>query len=341
MAEDKRRVLLGFSGGMDSVTAVGRLREEGYDVTALTIDMTGDEAMICKARDRAAEIGVGWHLYDARAEFAHYVIDYFIDEYCSGRTPAPCTRCNTAIKWRVLMRAADEMNIRHIATGHYFNICRRGELLYVAKADDKSKDQSYYLWGLSQPTLRRAVAPMGSLYKSDVRRNFSDKRESMGICFLQGEPYGDYIRRRTTRFAAGDIVDSEGNAIGRHTGIPFYTIGQRRGEGIPDGMYITGIDAAANRLTVGHKEDLYYSVVEIGDCNIADRNELLSSADITIKIRGIGRNPQMPVTVQAVEGSRAYRVKCSDPVWAPAVGQPLVFYRGDRVIGGGIVIAFQ
>lgn len=341
MTNEKQQILVGFSGGMDSVTAVGRLREEGYDVKALTIDMTGDEAMICKARDRAAEIGVEWRLYDARAEFERDIIDYFVDEYCSGRTPAPCTRCNTSIKWRVLMRVADEMNIRHIATGHYFKICRSGELLYVAKADDRSKDQSYYLWGLSQHTLRRAVAPMGTLYKSDVRRDFSDKRESMGICFLHGERYGDYIRRCTTHFAAGDIADRDGNVIGRHTGIPFYTIGQRRGEGIPDGMCITGIDAAANRLIAGSKEDLYYSVVEIGDCNIADRDELLSSTDITIKIRGIGRNPQMPVRVCAVDGDTTYRVICSEQVWAPAVGQPLVFYRGDRVIGGGIISAFH
>ena len=342
MTNDQRRVLLGFSGGMDSVTAVGRLRDDGYDVVALTIDMIGDGAMIDRARDRAAQIGVEWHVYDARAEFEHNVIDYFVDEYCLGRTPAPCTRCNTTIKWRILERCADEMNIWHIATGHYFNICRRGELSYVAMADDRSKDQSYYLWGLSQQVLRRAVTPMGGVYKSDVRRNFADKSESMGICFLRGERYGDYIRRRTTRFACGDIVDMAGCAVGRHVGIPFYTIGQRRGDGIPDGLCVTGIDAEANRLIVGNKNDLYYSTVYVADCNIVDREELLSAGDVTIKIRGIGRNPQLPVEVFAVGNCEAeYGVRCADRVWAPAVGQPLVFYRDDRVIGGGEIVAVR
>lgn len=343
MINGKHNVLLGFSGGMDSVTAVGLLREAGYEVTALTIDMTGDADMVDRARGRAAELGVDWHLYDARAEFERDVVGYFIDEYCCGHTPAPCTRCNTAIKWRILMRAADEMNIEHIATGHYFNICSHNGLLYVTKADDASKDQSYYLWGLSQQTLRRAVAPMGSIYKSEVRNRFTDKSESMGLCFLHGERYGDYIRRRTTRFADGDITDSRGNLVGRHVGLPFYTIGQRRGEGIPEGRYVTGIDSAANRLIVGGKDDLYYSTIEVCDCNIVDPQELLSADDITIKIRGIGRNPQMPVRVYAIEGSEqdGYRVQCSDPAWAPAIGQPLVFYRGNRVIGGGTIVGFH
>lgn len=342
MTNDKRRVLLGFSGGMDSVTAVGRLRDDGYDVEALTIDMIGDEDMICRARCRAEEIGVNWHLCDARREFECEVIDYFVDEYCCGRTPAPCTRCNTAIKWQMLARCADEMNIGHIATGHYFNISHCNDRFYVAQADDKSKDQSYYLWGLPQHLLRRAVAPMGRVYKSDVRSRFADKSESMGICFLHGERYGDYIRRRTSRFACGDITDRCGNVVGRHAGIPFYTIGQRRGDGIPEGVCVTGIDAAGNRLIVGSKNDLYYSTIYVGSCNVVDREELLSSPDVTIKIRGIGRNPQRCVAVYDAEDSKwaAYRVECDDPAWAPAVGQPLVFYRGYRVIGGGVITAF-
>lgn len=340
MTDNKPRILLGFSGGMDSMTAVGRLRAEGYAVTALTIDTTGDEEMMRRARRRAESLGVEWHACDAREEFRREVIDYFIDEYCLGRTPAPCTRCNTSIKWRMLSRCADMMGIGKIATGHYFNIERHGGKLFAACAADRDKDQSYYLWGLSQDILERAVAPMGGVFKRDIRDNFADRSESMGICFLHGERYADYIRRSTDRFACGDIVDrNSGAAVGRHSGLPFYTIGQRRGDGIPAGRYVTGIDAVRNRIFVGMNDDLYCHTLRIAGCNIADRDELLSAEDITVRIRGIGRNPQRPVKV-TVDEIYDYRIECGDPAWAPAAGQPLVFYRGGRVIGGGIIEAY-
>ena len=335
----KQSVLLGFSGGIDSCTSALRLMAEGYHVVALTIDTMGDEAMLHKARTKAEEIGAEWLMYDAREEFKREIIDYFCQEYAMGHTPAPCTRCNPLIKWRTLLNEANCLGIKHIATGHYFNIERRDEKYYVTKGIDESKDQSYYLWGLSQEILSRAITPMGNAIKSDVKQAFKDKSESMGICFLSGLPYAEFLRNRGIDMPDGDIVTRNGEVCGRHNGIARYTIGQRRGVGIPEGMRVIGIDATRNRIIVGENELLFHNQLHIAHCNIVDEEELLTAKDITIKIRGIGRNPQLPVSVEATHGG--YIVKTQDPAWAPAIGQPLVFYRNNWVIGGGIVVDFN
>lgn len=335
----KQSVLLGFSGGIDSCTSALRLMAEGYHVVALTIDTMGDEAMLHKARTKAEEIGAEWLMYDAREEFKREIIDYFCEEYAMGHTPAPCTRCNPLIKWRTLLNEANRLGIEHIATGHYFNIERRDERYYVTKGVDESKDQSYYLWGLSQEILSRAITPMGNAIKSDVKQAFKDKSESMGICFLNGLPYAEFLRNRGIDMPDGDIVTRNGEVCGRHNGIARYTIGQRRGVGIPEGMRVIGIDATHNHIIVGENELLFHNQLHIAHCNIVDEEELLSAKDITVKIRGIGRNPQLPVSVEATHGG--YIVKTQDPAWAPAIGQPLVFYRNNWVIGGGIVVDFN
>ena len=335
----KQSVLLGFSGGIDSCTSALRLMAEGYHVVALTIDTMGDEEMLHKARTKAEEIGAEWLMYDAREEFKREIIDYFCQEYAMGHTPAPCTRCNPLIKWRTLLNEANRLGIKRIATGHYFNIERRYERYYVTKGVDESKDQSYYLWGLSQEILSRAITPMGNAIKSDVKQAFKDKSESMGICFLSGLPYAEFLCNRGIDMPDGDIVTRNGEVCGRHNGIARYTIGQRRGVGIPEGMRVIGIDATHNHIIVGENELLFHNQLHIAHCNIVDEEELLTAKDITVKIRGIGRNPQLPVSVETTPSG--YIVKTQDPAWAPAIGQPLVFYRNNWVIGGGIVVDFN
>ena len=332
-------VLLGFSGGIDSCTSAQRLKDEGYRVVALTIDTMGDDAMVAKARAKAEEIDVEWLMYDAREEFKRDIIDYFCNEYAAGHTPAPCTRCNPMIKWRTLLSEANRLGIKRIATGHYFNIAQHDNRYYVAKGIDENKDQSYYLWGLSQETLSRAITPMGNAIKSNVKQAFRDKSESMGICFLKGLPYAEFLKNQGITMPEGDIITQQGVVCGTHNGIARYTIGQRRGVGIPEGMRVIAIDAKANRIVVGANELLYHHNLHIADCNIVCEEELLTASDITIKIRGIGRNPQLPVKVEAT--ADGYIVKTHDPAWAPALGQPLVFYRNNLVIGGGIVVGFN
>ena len=335
----EQSVLLGFSGGIDSCTSARILTEQGYRVVALTIDTMGDEAMIAKAQHKAEELGIEWMAYDAREKFKREIIDYFCREYAMGHTPAPCTRCNTHIKWQILAKEADSLGITYIATGHYFNITEHNGLRYVTKGLDEAKDQSYYLWGLSQEILARALTPMGNAIKSDVKRSFADKSESMGVCFLQGLPYADFLATQGVAMPDGDIVTECGEICGRHNGIARYTIGQRRGAGVPEGLRVTGIDAANNHIMVGENSCLYHHRLTIAECNIVSHKELLTASDITIKIRGIGRNPQLPVSMKACNGG--YIVTTNDPAWAPALGQPLVFYRNNLVIGGGIVVDFN
>ena len=335
----RERVLLGFSGGIDSSMSARLLLEQGYQVVALTIDTMGDMAMLAKAERVAQELGVEWHAFDAKARFECDIIDYFCAEYRAGRTPAPCTRCNTHVKWRVLLDEANRLGIKYIATGHYFRIEYHNGNYYVAKGLDSAKDQSYYLWGLSQEVLSRAITPMGEKIKSEVKAGFQDKSESMGICFLEGNPYAEFLKCRGVTTAEGDILNSCGKVCGRHNGIIHYTIGQRRGEGIPEGKRVVDICAHNNSIIVGEKQDLYKHQLYITNCNIVDENELLTSQDITIKIRGIGVNPELPVLVERHD--EGYLITSPDKAFAPAKGQPLVLYRNNLVIGGGIVESFE
>lgn len=330
---------MGFSGGIDSCTSARRLSDDGYRVVALTIDTMGDEAMVAKAQQKAEELGIEWQVYDARELFKREIIDYFCHEYAIGHTPAPCTRCNPLIKWRILAQEADSLGIHHIATGHYFNIEKRDTHYYVTKGIDETKDQSYYLWGLTQDILARAITPMGNAIKSDVKLSFKDKSESMGICFLKGLPYAEFLANHGVTMPEGDIITESGEVCGRHNGIARYTIGQRRGVGIPEGKRVIGIDATHNYIIVGENSRLYHNRLTVAECNIVCREELLTANDITIKIRGIGRNPERPVRIE--ESKEGYIVTTDDPAWAPALGQPIVFYRNNWVIGGGIVVGFN
>ena len=333
----KESVLLAFSGGMDSRTAARLLLEE-YEVESLTLDTTGDADLLLSAKRYATELGIEHSSLDVQAEFRHRIIDYFTDSYAAGRTPAPCTVCNPMIKWRYLIDEADRRGIEHVATGHYFNIERYNNHLYVARADDSRKDQSYYLWGLSQHVLQRALTPMGHVIKDNIRSGFMHAKESMGLCFLRGESYRDYIGRTQPALTCeGDVVDTEGRKVGSHAGVAFYTIGQKRGfECEISGVAVVGIDAAMNRIIVGKDAELYHSTLEINDCNIVDKEEFMQADDVRVVIRGIGRNPQEHMR-RAESAGEGYRIHLNDPAWAPAAGQPVVFYRQNRVIGGGIV----
>ena len=336
----RERVLLGFSGGIDSRTAVALLQADGFDVETLTLDMVGDANLLAQARRVASELGVTHHIKDVQVDFSSNIIDYFVGSYLSGLTPAPCTMCNPLIKWKHLVSVADSLGIHHIATGHYFRVESYNNKLYVAKADDSSKDQSYYLWGLSSDVLSRALTPMSNIIKADVKQHISDKRESMGVCFLRGALYRDFLTKYCPEACVeGDIVDSDGNLVGKHDGIAFYTIGQKRGyQCTLPGAVVTGIDARSNRLVVGTNDDLYKHNLIIHQCNIVDCEELLDADDIRVVVRGIGRNPE-GFARHITPTADGYHIELENPAWAVALGQPVVLYRDNRVLGGGIIKA--
>ncbi|MFI3303154.1 MAG: tRNA-specific 2-thiouridylase [Rikenellaceae bacterium] len=331
-----RKILLAFSGGIDSCAAVEILRAEGYSVHLLTIDMLGDEAIMSQARDSAERLGLKLDVVDARELFEREIIGNFVAEYVAGRTPAPCTRCNPLIKWELLAKRADELGIFHIATGHYFRVEEYNDHLYVSRGVDPRKDQSYYLWGLREEILRRVVTPMGALIKDEVRASSVIKRESMGICFLRGCHYTEFIEDRCGKFAEGDIVDESGVVVGRHNGLARYTVGQRRGEGIPEGMRVTKLLGGTNQICVAPNERLYTKHLHIIECHFINPAEVASSQNLTVMIRGIGRNPEGRATLTFTDYGAMIEL-IDGHAWAAASGQPVAVYIGDRVVGGGVL----
>ncbi len=336
----KKRVLLAFSGGIDSCAAVGILRDMEYEVEALTIDMMGDKQMVCSAKESAASLFVPLHIIDGREVFEREIIGNFTSEYLAGRTPAPCTRCNTLIKWELVAKKADELGIYHIATGHYFRIEEQQDKYYITRALDPIKDQSYYLWGVRQEILKRAITPMGERIKEEVKRESTIKKESMGICFLRGAHYADYLCTRCGEMAGGDIIDSENRVVGRHNGIARYTIGQKRGEGIPPGLRVVEIIAKDNSIRVDLNERLYTKKLHIDRCHFVDRELLEKSAEIEVMIRGLGLNPKGHAEI-SIDSDQATIELLDDRAWAAAPGQPIVLYIGQRVVGGGYLVSAE
>lgn len=331
---------MAFSGGIDSCAAVGILRNMGYEVEALTIDMLGDETMIRSARESAERLSIKLHIVDGREIFNREIIGNFISEYMAGRTPAPCTRCNTMIKWELVAQKADELGIYHIATGHYFRLEEDCGRYYVTRAIDKIKDQSYYLWGVKQEILSRVVPPMGEQIKEVVKRDSEIKRESMGICFLRGRHYTEYLCQQNGEMREGDIVDASDRVVGRHNGIARYTIGQKRGEGIPSGLRVTEIIAKENQIRVDLNEKLFTKKLYIDNCHFVNKDIISKCDNITVMIRGLGINPQGRAKV-TINKNRATIELLDDRAWAAAPGQPIVLYSKDRVIGGGYLVSAE
>ena len=333
----ERRVLLAFSGGNDSCAAVGILRAHGYEPTLLTLDMTGDRSLLARARRAAEALDTPLLTADVRTSFTRQVVDYFASGYLTGETPAPCTECNSRIKWNTLRDVSIERGIGRIATGHYFRLSRQYGKVFVRQAADPAKDQSYYLWGVSQSCLERAIAPMGETLKREAEERLPaglKSPESMGICFLRGENYREFLRRRAPNgIRPGEIVDRNGKRIGTHDGYAFYTVGQKRGLGLPPSLAVVAIDADRNRLIAGEDEELRRCRLTIRAWNVPDMEQLCRSRELRVVIRGIGRNPDGFARVRPERD----RLHVEYPAWAPAPGQPVVFYERDIVLGGGIL----
>lgn len=339
----KKRVLLGFSGGIDSCLAALSLMRQGYDVSLLTLDMTGDRTLTERAGHSASELGLPQRTVDVRELFRRQVTGPFIDSYRNGKTPSPCVRCNPAVKWRTLYDTAVREGFDHIATGHYFRIARQKDTWLIRRGADPAKDQSYYLWNLPQSVLEIALAPMGETVKSEAARTLPASlrpRESMGVCFMEGQKPADFLKARIPGIRPGEVVDPSGRTIGTHPGYPLCTIGQKRGLslGALTGRYaVTEIHPESNRVTAGPDSELYRSRLEVGEFRAPDIGRLTGSNRVRVRVRGIGRNPEGFAQVRP-EGDRLV-VRLDSPAWAPAPGQPVVFYEDDLVLGGGILLS--
>lgn len=342
-----KEVFIGVSGGVDSTVAVMLLKKEGYNVTGVHIDMFGQtDKDVSLLEERLGIKVISVNIHD---RFRKAIVEPFVKAYISGETPSPCAECNPLIKWRVLEEVADKNGGENakIATGHYCRVIYSDGYYYVAKAKDDYKNQSYYLWRLSQKTLSRALFPLGEYIKSDIKsfaaqcglKEFAQKRESMGVCFLKGRKISDFLLSECAAlesFKGGDIIDKEGNVIGVHNGYPFYTLAQRKGLPIKKGECVIEIIPDKNRIVIGTPYDLYRSSFTVGDCMIVNENEFFGSSRLTVNVRGVGVNPKGYCTVLKKENDIFVRLS-SDRAWAVAAGQPVVFYIDDRVVGGAVV----
>ncbi|MEO1435125.1 MAG: tRNA 2-thiouridine(34) synthase MnmA [Bacteroidota bacterium] len=358
----KGRVLVAMSGGIDSTATALLLHEEGYEVVGITMK-TWDYANSggnkketgCCSLDsindaRAVAVDRGFHhfIVDIREEFGNYVIDNFVDEYIAGRTPNPCVLCNTHIKWEAMLRRADALGCEFIATGHYARIREHKDRLFVSRAKDLNKDQSYVLWGLSQECLKRSQFPLAELTKPEVRQivaNFgytdlSKKGESYEICFVPDNDYRGFLKRQVNgleeKLDGGNFVNSKGEIIGQHQGYPFYTIGQRKGLGQAFGrpMFVQAIDPYTNTVTLGEEAELVQNGMRVGQLNWLKYDGIPDGFEALTKIR---YKDQGTLASLHPEGP-FLKAQFMANVKGVAPGQSAVFYEGDDVVGGGIIV---
>ena len=356
------KVLVAMSGGLDSSVTAMLLHEQGYEVIGVTMK-TWDYSTsggsrkttgCCSLDDindaRILAVNMGFHhmIIDIREEFGEFIIDNFVDEYLSGRTPNPCVLCNTHIKWEALLKRADQLGCKYIATGHYAQVRQEGGRYLVSKGVDEWKDQSYVLWGLSQESLSRTIFPLGEYTKDRIRQmaldrgyeEFVKKSESYEICFVPDNDYRSFLKRRVPGLeesvSGGEFVDTEGNVLGKHKGYPFYTIGQRKGLEIAlgDPRYVVEIDAGENRVVLGTKEDLKKSYMKVKNPNFIKYEDLQGEAEYLTKIRYKDKGAMSRVR-QNKKGE--LEVEFYSDVEGIAPGQSAVFYEGNDLIGGGFI----
>ena len=367
----KRRVLLGMSGGVDSSVAGYLLRERGWHVVGVTMKVWPQDCIsraedkccgpqaVADARGVAHALGFPHYVVDEADQFEQTVINYFASEYQAGRTPNPCVMCNEKLKFGSLWQKAEALGCDYIATGHYAIIEHRDDRAVLRKGVDPRKDQSYFLFSLRQEQLQRALTPLGTMSKPEIREiarslglKVADKIDSQEICFVPGNDYKTFLRSHLgeNEFHRGEIYDVDGNFLGEHEGIELFTIGQRKGlpGGSPRPRYVVDLDAETNRVIVGDVEDLITEEFEVDRVNwIANVEAAVPSRRATaregtrpytseieavVKIRY--SHPGTPATLTLFNGGRA-RVRLHEPQKAVTPGQAAVFYQNDVVLGGG------
>lgn len=344
-----QKVLLGMSGGTDSSVAALLLLDAGYEVTGVTFrfyEKDDNTEYLDDARDLCCRLGIPHLVYDCRESFRNIIIDYFIREYMEGHTPVPCTLCNNYLKWPLLRQLADERGIYHLATGHYVRKRMMDGYWHITTGADADKDQSFFLWGLPQDIMGRMLLPMGNLTKTEVRqiaeaRGFlkaAHKKDSIGVCFCPMD-YRSFLRREVSVDALqrGKFYDDQGNFIAWHEGYPFYTIGQRRGLGIDlnRAVFVKEILPSENKVILSDLKSLEKMEMKLKDWNITQPALLLGKDDVIVKIRYRKQANRCTVTLQP---DNTLYVQLHEPLTAIASGQAAAFYRGDVVLGGGIIV---
>lgn len=356
--KNKNRLAVAMSGGVDSSMAAAFLKEEGYEIIGLTMhlwnpaqDEPGSFGRCCSwedirdARRVADALGFPHYVINLREAFEEEIVQYFVREYQRCRTPNPCLPCNERMKFRLLLRQAEKLGACGLATGHYARVVYdAGKNRYLLlRGLDRSKDQSYFLSSLNQEQLGRALFPLGGKTKEEVRREarrlglrVAQKKESQEVCFIPDGDYRKFVESRVGREigSPGDIVDRQGKVLGRHRGLYSYTIGQRRGLGLPGPKphYVVALDPKENRLVAGGEEELLAGGLIASGMNWIAFAELKDPLEALVQIRY--RHKGGPALISPL-GKDRVRVDFRVPQKSITPGQAAVFYQGDEVLGGG------
>ncbi len=360
----KKKVLVAVSGGVDSSTALFLLKEAGYEVIAghmklwdyeevggdlykdgrcCSLDSINDLHQLCNT------LSVPLYIFDFSKQFKKVVIENFVSEYKAGRTPSPCVICNTELKWKSLLNKSEELETDFIATGHYSQIELNSETnrFIIKKGVDNTRDQSYFLWGLNQKALSKTLLPLGGFEKSKIREiaqkmnlKTAEKPESRENCFIADDNYHRFLEeweeKRGRHIESGDILDGNGEVLGKHQGTVFYTIGQRRGLGIsnPTPLYVNQIDAGNNKIIVGDNDALLKNKMMVKDINWITFDDPPDKIKAEVKIRYLHK--PAPATINIIDKTSA-EIAFDENQRAITPGQSTVFYNGNIVLGGGII----
>jgi tRNA-specific 2-thiouridylase len=336
-------VAVALSGGMDSAMAAALLRDQGLRVVGVHLRLTAGGPSPGYLQAMAQALGIPWLELDLREDFSHLVLNYFAGEYARGRTPNPCVRCNAAVKFDRLRLLLQEAGVPFLATGHYARLQAGADgALELRRGRDRTKDQSYFLQRLPRELLPHILFPLGEMTKQEVRRHYQDLdlplrgdyRESQELCFIPKGTYQDFLlEHKGSLGEPGELVDGQGRLLGRHRGLEYYTVGQRRGLGVPAvaPYYVVEIRPDTNQVVLGFKEELYSSGLRATAVNwLLDppAGELTARAVIRYRHPGVAAHIFQ-------EHSGEVRVIFETPQTAVAPGQAVAFYQGERLIGGG------
>lgn len=348
-----------MSGGVDSSVAAVLLKQQGYDVIGMMLRLWSepgkeDSNRCCTpdsmalARRVAAKLDIPFYVIDAKEVFRQTVVNYFLAGYASGGTPNPCLMCNRHIRWEFLLNHAVALGADYMATGHYVRTLKDHDgRIQLLRAVDRTKDQSYVLHVLTQEKLAKALFPVGDYPKAEIRRIAAEndlpvatRHDSQDLCFLAGEDYRDFLKRNSPDILApGDIVDRTGQVLGQHTGLPNYTIGQRKGLGVSSQvpLYVISKDASKNTLLVGRVNELGARELIAINVNWAGGLSLADPFSAHVKCRYTAR--ESLAEVFPLDGGKNVRVVFDSIQRDITPGQAAVFYNGDTVVGGGIIIS--